>query len=98
MERQNILTEKLQTEYGMAKGTAAQNARELLKETPNCLIPNIDEWCRGDPLSDIYICEYSIPMVLSLWNSKDFFLALRVLCELEKNYDDAVTKIWRMRR
>lgn len=98
MERQHILAEKLQAEYFMAKEAAAQNARDLLKEMPSCLIPNIDEWCRGDPLSDIYICGYSIPMVLSLWNSKDFLSALRVCCGLEKNYDDAVTKIWRMRR
>lgn len=96
--RQNLLIDKLQTEYGMPKEAALHNSKDLLKKTPSCLLPNIDEWCKGLPLSDIYICEYSIPMILNLWNSNDFLAALRILCNLERDYDDAVTKIWRIQR
>ena len=74
------------------------NAERILEKLPEKLLPNIDEWSRGLSLSDIYIGDYSLPMILAIWKNNDFISAVEVMIEMEKNPDKAVRRIWNMRR
>lgn len=93
-----LFADKIEEVYKLDSESALKSARAIWNELPGRLLPNISEWSRGEPLSDIYIQEYSIPMILMLWQSKDFLSAVQVMIDLEKNPDMAVRKIWNMRR
>ena len=71
----------------------------ILKKCPEKLYKNVCEWIQGDSISDIYISDYSIPMILSIWKSTDFLRALEVMMDLSQSkFEQAEFKIWEMRR
>lgn len=101
METCNVtrLTERICLEYGYTQEMAQDRAMQALKNCPPVLIRNIEEWAKGQKLADIYIGQYSLPMILAIWNSKDFLKALEVMTELAKgNTEIAELQIWNMRR
>ena len=93
------LTERIRLEYGFTLEAAQDKAVQALKDCPVALAQNVEEWSKGQNLTDIYIGQYSLPMILAIWNSRDFLKALEVMGELEKgNHEIAELKIWNMRR
>lgn len=93
------LTERIHLEYGFTREVAQDKAIQVLKDCPAVLAQNIEEWSKGQNLTDIYIGKYSLPMILAIWNSKDFLSALEVMAELAKgNIEIAELRIWNMRR
>ena len=101
METCNVtrLTERICLEYGYTQEMAQDRAKQALENCPPALIHNIEEWVKGQKLADIYIGQYSLPMILAIWNSKDFLKALEVMTELAKgNTEIAELQIWNMRR
>lgn len=66
-----------------------------MKNCPVVLAKNLEEWSKGQKLTNIYIGKYTLPMILAIWNSKDFLNALEVMDELEKgNVETAELRIW----
>ena len=98
MNRKNLFTDKIRKVYKLDSQGALANAERILEKLPEKLLPNIDEWSRGLSLSDIYIGDYSLPMILAIWKNNDFISAVEVMIEMEKNPDKAVRRIWNMRR
>ena len=93
------LTNKICKEYGLDADTARSKAQQITKGCPQALWPNLCEWSEERPLSDIYVGKYTLPMILAIWNSKDFLRALEVMKELcEGKTETAELKIWEMRR
>lgn len=93
------LAERIRSEYGLTLGAAQDKAMRILEGCPVELVQNVEEWAKGQKLTDIYIGKYSLPMILAIWNSQDFLNALEVMAELEKgNTEIAELKIWNMRR
>ena len=93
------LTDRICLEYGFTQEAAQARAMEVLGSCPPVLAQNIEEWANGENLTDIYIGQYSMPMILALWNSRDFLKAFEVMIELTKgNTEIAELKIWNMRR
>ena len=93
------LADRIRQEYGLAKEAAHNKAIQTLKACPVALYPNVQEWSEEQALTDIYVGKYSLPMILAIWNSRDFLKALEVLTELsEGNVETAEMKIWNMRR
>ena len=76
------LQSKIREAYGLEPQEAAEKAASLLLTCPPPLRPNLSEWAEGKPLSDIFVGRYSLPMVLSLWHSRDFLRAAGVMSEL----------------
>ena len=97
-ELQQDFAKKIEEAYWMSPDKAQKQAEEVLARLPDCLIPNIREWIQGTILTDICIQDYSIPMILALWDSQDFLGAVQVMAELEENPAEALRKIWNMRR
>lgn len=94
-----MLTKKICDEYSMDNGNAHREAIFILKKCPEKLYKNVCEWIQGDNISDIYISDYSIPMILSIWKSTDFLRALEVMMDLSQSkFEQAEFKIWEMRR
>lgn len=93
------LMDRICLEYGFTKEAAQAKTMEVLESCPPVLAQNIEEWAKGENLTDIYIGQYSMPMILALWNSRDFLKALEAMIELAKgNTEIAELKIWNMRR
>lgn len=93
------LADRIRQEYGFAGEVAYNKAVQTLKECPAALYPNVQEWSEKQELTDIYVGKYSLPMLLVIWNSRDFLKALEVMTELtEGNVETAEMKIWNMRR
>lgn len=93
------LTERIRLEYGFTRAAAQDRAMQALENCPSVLARNIEEWAKGQKLTDIYIGQYSLPMILAIWNSRDFLKALEVMTELAKgNTEIAELQIWNMRR
>jgi hypothetical protein len=93
------LTEKIRQEYGCSQEDAQDRAMQALETCPPVLVQNIGEWVNGQKLTDIYIGQYSLPMILAIWNSRDFLGAMEIMTELVKgNTEIAELKIWNMRR
>lgn len=93
------LAERIRQEYGFSQEDAQGKAMQILEKCPVVLAQNIEEWSQGQKLTDIYIGKYTLPMILTIWDSYDFLRALEVLAELAKgNVEIAELKIWNMRR
>lgn len=93
------LTERIRMEYGPAQAHAGSKAVRVLQNCPALLEQNVKEWAAGQKLTDIYIGQYSLPMILAIWKSRDFLKALELMTELEKgNRENAELQIWKMRR
>lgn len=93
------LTERICLEYGFTEEMAQDSAVQVLEICPPELAQNVEEWAKGQKLTDIYIGQYSLPMILAIWKSRDFLKALEVMSELAKgNKEIAELKIWNMRR
>lgn len=93
------LMEKINKEYDVSRMTAYSMASKIVNKCPKRLYINIMEWIQGDSISDIYISDYSIPMILSIWKSTDFLRALEVMRDLSQSkFEQAEFKIWEMRR
>ncbi|MGI6095701.1 MAG: hypothetical protein ACOYBL_09750 [Lachnospiraceae bacterium] len=93
------LTDRIRQEYGVTKEDAHSKAIQVLKDCPAALYQNVQEWSEKQALTDIYVGKYSLPMILAIWNSRDFLRALEVMAELsEGKVEIAERKIWNMRR
>lgn len=93
------LTERIRQEYGFTQEAAQDKAIQALERCPMVLAQNVEEWSKGQKLTDIYIGKYTLPMILAIWNSKDFMSALEVMAELAKgSVEIAELRIWNMRR
>lgn len=90
---------KIQAAYGMSADNASREAEQILNSCPEKLLPNIREWTEGKPLSDIYIEGFSVPMIMYMWRSRDFLMAISVMTELlQGDADKAKRQIWNTRR
>lgn len=86
-------------EYGFTQEAAQKKAMQVLERCPTALLQNVEEWSDGQKLTDIFIGRYSLPMILAIWNSKDFLRALEVMAELDEgSIETAELRIWNMRR
>ncbi len=93
------LADRICQEYGLVGETAHNKALQTLEMCPSALTQNVQEWSEHQALTDIFIGKYSLPMVLAIWNSRDFLRALEVMTELSRgNVEAAELKIWNMRR
>ncbi|MCD8148319.1 MAG: hypothetical protein LUE92_01895 [Clostridiales bacterium] len=93
------LSERIRQEYGLTQESAQDKAMQVMEMCPVKLTQNVEEWSKRQKLTDIYIGNYSLPMILAIWNSRDFLRALEIMIELEKgNIEIAERKIWNMRR
>ncbi len=93
------LTDRIRLEYGFTQEAAQDRAMQALENCPPALTQNLEEWAKGQKLTDIYIGQYSLPMILAIWKNRDFLKAMEVMTELDKgNTEIAELKIWNMRR
>ena len=70
----------------------------LLRETDERLEPNLEEWIAGAPLSDIWIGEYCVGMVLAIRGSEDVLAALEALSIYARDPQRGEKLIWRRTR
>lgn len=93
------LAERIRLEYGFTQEAAQDRAMQTLGNCPPGLAQNVEEWAKGQKLTDIYIGQYSLPMILAIWKSRDLLKAMEVMTELAKgNTEIAELQIWNMRR
>lgn len=93
------LTERICLEYGFTQEVARKKAMQALEDCPVALTQNVEEWSKGQNLTDIYIGKYSLPLILAIWKNRDFLKAVEVMTELANgNTEIAELKIWNMRR
>ena len=93
------LTDRIRLEYGITQKVEQDRSLQALENCPPALVQNLEEWAKGQKLTDIYIGQYSLPMILAIWKNRDFLKAMEVMTELAKgNTEIAEMKIWNMRR
>lgn len=93
------LAEKICSEYCLSKENAIKKASYLYKKCPDRLKKNLYQWAVGEPLEDIFVDKYSVPMILTIWGNHDFIGAIEVVAEyLTGDRDIAERRIWQMRR
>ena len=91
--------DKIVKEYNLTEEDAHNKAVKILERCPEKLRQNVQEWSENRTLTDIYIGKYSLPMILAIWDSKDFLSAWEVMTELaEGEIETAEMRIWNMRR
>lgn len=93
------LTDRIRQEYGFTQEASQDRALQALENCLPALAQNLEEWAKGKKLTDIYIGQYSLPMILAIWKNRDFLKAMEVMTELANgNTEIAEQKIWNMRR
>lgn len=93
------LVNRICYEYGIDKENAYNKALQIKESCPPVLFQNVQEWSEHQILTDIYIGKYSLPMIMSIWNNRDFLKAMEVMNELsDGKIETAELKIWNMRR
>ena len=73
-------------------------ADELLLGLDSRLIPNVEQWIKGEKLTDIRIGKYSIIEIMKIRDNKEFFDALDTMRECIANPEIADLLVWRFRR
>lgn len=93
------LIDRIRLEYGFTPEASKDRAMQVMENCPPALAQNVEEWAKGQKLTDIYIGQYSLPMILAIWKNRDYLKAMEVMAELAKgNTEIAELKIWNMRR
>ena len=83
----------------MSEAPEKTQEKWAVQHCPDLLLKNLEQWAAGEPLTEISIDGYSVPMLLALWHSPDFLGAMEVLAEyLTGDRDKAERRIWRTRR
>lgn len=91
----NRLTERIASEYCVENANARIKAVALCKHCPEQLILNVQQYANGSTLTDIYVGNYSIPMIMTIWGNRDFIGAMNVIAEyISGNTDIAERRIW----
>lgn len=73
-------------------------ADELLSELDSRLIPNVEQWIKGEDLTDIRIGKYSIKEIMRIRDNNEFFDALDTMHQCIANPEIADYFVWRFRR
>ena len=73
-------------------------ADELLLGLDSRLVPNVEQWLKGEELTDIRIGKYSIIEIMGIRDNNDFFDALETMRECIANPEIADFFVWRFRR
>lgn len=93
---------KAMEEYcGYSHKHAEIAARELLTTMPDVLLPNLYEWLKGEPISDLRVGKYSIYVIMKIWNlneKKEFPLAAETMSLYIREPRSGERRIWRMWR
>lgn len=93
------LTERIALEYCVENVNARTKAEELCTNCPEQLMLNVQQYANGSHLTDIYVGDYSIPMIMTIWGNRDFVGAMTVITEyINGNTDIAERRIWRTLR
>lgn len=71
------------------------SCEKILRETDERLEPNLEEWIAGDSLSDIWIGDYCVGMVLTIRGSTDVLAALEALSVYARDPERGERLIWR---
>lgn len=96
---QKRLEDRICEDYQFLWENSRTIALEIRKKCPHHLLPNVEQWVRGEQITDIYAGKYSIPMIMEIWGRKDFLGALYTMIEyLTGDSDTAERRIWQMRR
>lgn len=95
----NRLTERIVSDYHLGVDNARLKAEQICHNCPEQLRPNVEQYALGSKITDIYVGQYSIPMIMAIWGNQDFIGALDVITQyLNGDPDIAEHRIWRMRR
>ena len=95
------VTKAMEEYCGYPRRHAEAAAKDLLQVLPDELFPNLYEWLRGEPISDLRVGKYSIFVIMKIWNlneKKDFPLAAETMSLYIREPRAGERRIWRMWR
>ena len=81
---------------GLGSDQLRAYAERMVSETDERLEPNVVEWLREEPLSDIWIDQYCIGLVMKVQGRGDFLGALEALNCYVTDPDLGERLIWRV--
>lgn len=81
---------------GLAPDQVEAYATRMVEETDERLEPNVAEWLRGEPLTDIWIDQYCIGLALKIQGRGDFLTALEALSTYARDPQRGESLIWRV--
>lgn len=82
---------------GLSKELSEAYSARLVSETDERLEENVREWLSGEELTDIWIGEYCVGMVMEIQNC-GFLTALESLNAYSRDPEAGEQKIWRPAR
>lgn len=71
-ELQAKLAARISREYFLSEDAAKKQAREMVRNCPDLLQKNLEQWAAGEPLTEISIDGYSVPMLLHSGTARIF--------------------------
>lgn len=83
---------------GMEDRWYRDRSDQILRDTDERLERNLEEWLSGSPLSDIWIGDYCVGMVLTIRGSTDVLSALEALSVYARDPERGERLIWRVAR
>lgn len=95
----SALLDRIRKEYPQLEQVQHEYlASRTIEETDARLEQNVQEWIRGEELSDIWIGAFCIGMVMSIRGGRDFLWALEDLSAYARDPVAGETRIWRVKR
>lgn len=73
-------------------------ADRIISEGDDRLEPNLTEWMKGEPISDLWIGEYCINGIMSIRGDEDFLDALLAMSLYLRDEEAGVITIWRAKQ
>ena len=95
------VTKAMEEYCGYSNKLAAFAADHLLTTMSDVLLPNLYEWLKGEPISDLRVGKYSIYVIMKIWNlneKKEFPLAAETMSLYIREPRSGERRIWRMWR
>lgn len=96
--QEKLVRKIIETYPCMTMETALKRAENLLKNTNDKLMVNLFEWVNDKKISDIWIGDYCVKMVMEIRGDNKFLDAIEALVLYSQNPKAGLTEIWRTKK
>lgn len=95
----NKLSAKIQEAYPWTTDEAAKaRAERLVKHISDNLAVNVVEWLEGKEISDVWVGDYCVKMVMEIRGDHQFLEAIEALVLYDEDEKEGLREIWKTRK
>ena len=98
IDKERLAAKIIETYPWTTPKAALARAEKLLERTSNELAVNISEWIDNKEISDVWVGEYCVKMIMEIRGDNHFLDAIEALVLYSENPKAGLIEIWRTKK